>query len=79
MSKVTLDEAKDPEDDAGQHAVVVKRIFFTSCLLLVVGIVVFCVVLHIWIGLLITTGINRADISILAGNFYLLCRFCNVF
>ena len=68
MNRDASESVQNLEENAEQRTANLKRVLLTSSLLLTAGITVFCIALHVSIGVLVTTGINRADISQLTGN-----------
>ena len=70
MNRVAPESVQNLEEDAEQRTTIMKGVLLTSSLLLTAGIMVFCITLHVWIGVLVTTGINRVDISELTGSIY---------
>ena len=70
MNKIAPENVENLEEDVEQPTTIMKGVLLTSSFLLIAGITVFCITLHVWIGVLVTTGINRVDISELTGNIY---------
>ena len=70
MNKVAAISENPNGRDGVQRTAVVKRILVTGGLLLIFSITVFCLALHAWIGVLVTTGVNRENLSRLMGKFF---------